>query len=85
MLPTDNCEANGRTASESPMPEIRLSGSMRGRRAGCFAKRVSPLYARTEEGKKSTRRFRVRLPAPKAIRIQGLQIWGGAGSPRQFR
>ena len=44
MLPTENHEANRRTASESRMREIRPSGSMRGRRVLGSTKRASLLY-----------------------------------------
>ena len=43
MLPTENPEANRRTASESRMREIRPSGPMRGRRVWWFTNRVSLL------------------------------------------
>lgn len=44
MLPTENDEANRRTASESRMREIRASGSMRGMRVWWFTTRASLLY-----------------------------------------
>ncbi len=50
MLPPENHEANRRTASESRMREIRLSGSMRGRRVWWFTKRVSLFYLMTLSG-----------------------------------